>query len=79
MAEIEKLKGGELDAVSGGTKYNIGSQPVNVYDAPAGRLRFVLYPGDFLVTDGTFAWANGICWHHVYLQNGEGYVDGRIL
>ena len=79
MAEIQKLKDDDLDAVGGGRKYEIGGTPVNVYDAPGGRLRHVLYRGDFFVTDGQYAWANGICWYHVYLASGEGFVDGRVL
>ena len=52
MAEIEKLKDGELDEVSGGTKYNIGNIPVPVRPYPNGPILYTLTMGDYLVTDG---------------------------
>ncbi|MBO5496724.1 MAG: hypothetical protein J5967_04910, partial [Oscillospiraceae bacterium] len=60
-------------------KYNIGATPVDVLDAPGGRLMARLYPGDFLVTDGKCAMANGIWWHHVYFSRGDGYVNAAVL
>ena len=79
MAEIEKLKDGELDEVSGGTKYNIGNIPVSVYAYPCGPVLYTLTMGDYLVTDGQFQWKNGIQWFHVYTAFGEGCIDGRFL
>ena len=79
MAELEKLSDDSLDAISGGIKYNIGAAPVDVLDAPGGRLIARLYPGDFLVTDGSRAMANGIWWHHVYFSRGDGYVNAAVL
>jgi hypothetical protein len=77
MADLEKIQDSELDEVSGGIKYNIGS-PVYVYDANA-QLRHVLYPGDFLVTDGTYKWAGSKRFAHVIYAGGDGYVDSSIL
>lgn len=79
MADIEKLNDETLDAVSGGRKYTIGSQPVDVLSAPNGRLIARLYPGDFLVTDGSYAYAAGVNWYHVFFSRGEGYVNGAVL
>ena len=79
MADIEKLNDETLDAVSGGRKYTIGSQPVDVLSAPNGRLIARLYPGDFLVTDGRYAYAAGVTWSHVFFSRGEGYVNGAVL
>ena len=79
MAELEKLSDDSLDAISGGIKYNIGATPVDVLDAPGGRLIARLYPGDFLVTDGTSAYAGGVNWYHVYFARGDGYVNAAVL
>ena len=79
MSNLEKLSDEKLDAVSGGQKYNIGAQPVDVLDSPNGRLIARLYQGDFLVTDGSFAYAAGVNWYHVYISRGEGYVNGAVL
>ena len=79
MANLEKLNDEKLDAVSGGQKYNIGAQPVDVLNAPNGRLIARLYQGDFLVTDGTHAYAGGVNWYHVFFSRGEGYVNGAVL
>ena len=79
MANLEKLNDEKLDAVSGGQKYNIGAQPVDVLDAPNGRLIARLYQGDFLVTDGTHVYSGGVNWFHVFFSRGEGYVNGAVL
>ena len=76
MAELEKLDDGSLDEVSGGVKYNIGPQPVYVYDN-SGKLRHVLYQGDYLVTDGQYGM--GGRYAHVYYYGGDGWVDASIL
>ncbi len=72
MAELEKLSDDKLDEIAGGVKYNIGATPVDVLDMPAGRLIARLYPGDFLVTDGNRALANGIwslwTWFKLYRE-----------
>lgn len=79
MAFMEKLSDDKLDDVAGGVKYNIGASPVDVLDAPNGRLIARLYQGDFLVTDGTSAYAGGVNWYHVYFARGDGYVHGAVL
>jgi len=79
MAEIEKLKDGELDTVSGGKKYNIGNIPVPVRPYPNGPILYTLTMGDYLVTDGQVIYRDGIQWCHVFTAYGEGCVDGRYL
>ena len=81
MADFEKMSDNELEEVSGGTKYFIGSTPVTVYNAPGGYPICTLYreKGDFFVTDGQSFWVGGTNWCHVYMSHGEGYVDSCVL
>ena len=79
MTDFEKLSDEKLDAVTGGTKYTIGAQPVDVLNAPNGRLIARLYPGDYIVTDGSSAYSGGVNWYHVYFSRGDGYVNGAVL
>ena len=79
MAEIEKLQDSELDAVSGGTKYNVGDIPVPVHSYPNSPVLYYLTLGDYLVTDGQVIWRDGVKWCHVFTGYGEGCVDGRYL
>ena len=76
MAEIEKLKDGELDEATGGTKYNVGNIPVPVHPYPNGPILYYLTPGDYLVTDGQVIVRDGVRWCHVFTAYGEGCVDG---
>ena len=79
MAEIEKLKDGELDEVSGGKKYNVGNLPVPVRPYPNGPILYHLTMGDYLVTDGQVIVRDGVRWCHVYTAYGEGCIDGSYL
>lgn len=77
MAELKKLDENELDAVSGGTKYNVGNN-IDVYSRPGAGYMITLTPGDFFVTDGTISWVNGTPWSHVYTAYGNGYICGAL-
>lgn len=80
MADLERLDDSELERASGGAgeKYTVGNDSINVFDGQ-GNYITTLLRGQYFVTDYRSFYAMGVTWVHIYMINGEGWIDSRYL